>query len=89
MQLKVLPRPLLQQLSVKLRCVEGACLEDACLADMSTEEWVPGSLTRDQDLTVNVHELLIVLGRIAIMGGDRGQYVDKARRDPGYLCRFQ
>lgn len=89
MQLKVLPWSLLQQPRVKLRCVEDACLEDACLADMSTEEWVPGSLTRDQDLTVNVHELLVMLGRIAIMGGDRGHYVDKARRDPGYLCRSQ
>lgn len=52
---------------------------------MSSEEWVAGSLKRDQDLTVNVHQLFIMLGRIASMGGDHNQYEDKARQNPGYL----
>ncbi len=52
---------------------------------MSTEEWVAGSLIRDQDLTVDARQLLIMLGRIASLGGDRDEYEDKARRDPAYL----
>jgi hypothetical protein len=57
----------------------------ACLVDVSTEEWVAGSLIRDQDLTVDARQLLIMLGRIASMDGDRDEYEDKARHDPAYL----
>ncbi|DBB16164.1 TPA: hypothetical protein ACH3X3_015162 [Trebouxia sp. C0006] len=52
--------------------------------DVSTEEWVAGSLIRDQDLTVDARQLLIMLGRIASMDGDRDEYEDKARHDPAY-----
>ena len=66
--------------------LQGLC---PYLVDMSTEEWVAGSLVRDQDLTVDVSKLFIILGRIASMGGDRKQYVDKARHNPGYLSVSQ
>ena len=76
-----------------LRTVSIPCkhvyLNGVLLAEMSTEEWVAGSLVRDQDLTVDVSKLSIILGRIASMGGDRNQYIDKARHSPGYLSVSQ
>ena len=60
-----------------------------CTADLSTEEWVTGSLKRDQDLTVDLYQLGIMLGRIATMGGDRDQYQEKAWHDPDFLYGVQ
>lgn len=61
-----------------------------CLAaDLSSEEWATGSLKRDQDLTVDLYQLGIMLGRIASMGGDRDAYQDKAWHDPDYLYGAQ
>ena len=47
------------------------------------------SLKRDQDLTVDLYQLGIMLGRIASMGGDRDQYQQKAWHDPDYLYGAQ
>ena len=58
-------------------------------ADLSNEEWVSASLKRDQDLTVDLYQLGIMLGRIALMGGDRDQYQQKASHDPQYLYGAQ
>ena len=57
--------------------------------DLSTEEWATGSLKRDQDLTVDLYQLGVMLGRIASMGGDRDQYQEKAWHDPDYLYGAQ
>ncbi|DBA98894.1 TPA: hypothetical protein ACH3X1_014643 [Trebouxia sp. C0004] len=57
--------------------------------DLSTEEWVTGSLKRDQDLTVDLYQLGVMLGRIASMGGDRDEYQQKAWHDPDYLYGAQ
>lgn len=60
-----------------------------CCADLSTEEWAIGSLKRDQDLEVDLYQLGILLGRIAVMGGDRSEYEQKAWHDPDYLYGAQ
>ena len=56
---------------------------------MTSEGWLAGSFKRDQDLTVNVGQLLKLLGRVASMGGDRTQYEYKAQHHPGYLVGAQ
>lgn len=46
-------------------------------------------MKRDQDLTVDLYQLGIMLGRIASMGGDRDAYQEKAWHDPDYLYGAQ
>lgn len=48
-----------------------------------------GSLKRDQDLEVDLYQLGTLLGRIAVMGGDRAQYEQKAWHDPDFLYGAQ
>ena len=67
----------------------GGLADNVFCADLSTEEWVTGSLKRDQDLEVDLYQLGILLGRIAVMGGDRSQYEQKAWHDPDFLYGAQ
>ena len=60
-----------------------------CCADLSDEHWIWYSLKRDQDLTVDLYQLGLVLGRIAAMGGDRDAYQEKMRDDPDYFNGVQ
>lgn len=66
--------------------VEAVC---CCFADLSDEDWIEGSLKRDQDLTVDLYQLGLVLGRVAAMGGDRDAYQEKMQNDPGYFNGVQ
>ena len=74
------------------RCVSTANNEHifcCCFADLSNEGWIEGSLKRDQDLTVDLYQLGLVLGRVAAMGGDRNAYQEKMQSDPEYFNGVQ
>ena len=58
-------------------------------ADLSNEDWILGSLKRDQDLTVDLYQLGLVLGRIAAMGGDRDAYQEKMQVASDYFNGVQ
>lgn len=60
-----------------------------CFTDLSDEDWIEGSLKRDQDLTIDLYQLGLVLGRVAAMGGDRDAYQEKMQNDPEYFNGVQ
>jgi hypothetical protein len=57
--------------------------------DLSTEDWVPGSLLRDQDVSLNVAVIQDILGRIVALKNDKNLYEDMLIKNPGYMIAQQ
>ena len=58
-------------------------------ADLSPEDWVAGSLLRDQDVSLNVAIIQDILGRIVALKNDKNLYEDMLIKNPGYMVAQQ
>ena len=60
-----------------------------CAADVSMEDWIPDSLKRDQDITLNLAVVQDVLGRIVALKENPALYEDTLLKNPDYMTAPQ